>query len=125
MNQFTSAQLIMLGIIIFVILWTLLIGRFWLKALLSGIRITPLHILMMRLRGTPVSLVLNELIKAVKSGIVIDINELEACTLGGGNLKNVVDGLIYAKHKGIEFTIKDAMQIDIERRDVVKYLRNK
>ena len=125
MNQITPQLLFVLIIVIIIIIYYALIGRYWLKAVLSGVRIKPIEILFMRMRGTPVNKVITELIKAHKSGILLRRDELEACHLAGGDVKNVVEGLIYAKAKDIEFTIQDAIQMDQEKNDIVKTLRNK
>ena len=107
------------------LIWFILIGQHSFKALLSGIRITPIQVLLMRLRGTPVRLIVKLLIKAHKNGIPIGRDELEACHLGGGNISNIVDGLIYAKAKNIKLEIKEAMKLDLDKRDLIIYLRNK
>lgn len=116
--------LVLTGIII-VIIWIILVGQHWLKATVSGIQVTPTQIILMRLRGTPIKLFISLLIKANKSGVLIKRDELEACYLAGGNITNIVDGLIYAKSKNIDFNIKKAMQLDMEKRDLVAYLKNK
>ncbi len=112
-------------ILIVVIVYYILIARFWLKCLILGIKITQLDIIFMRLRKSPVNLILTELIKAHKSEIPVSKDELEACYLGDGEVKNVVDGLIYAKTKGIDLTFKEAAHLDQQKRDIVIYLRNK
>lgn len=102
-----------------------MVGRFWLKSLLSGIRITPTQIIIMRIRNTPVNLILTEQIKAAKAGVSINREDLEACHLSGGNVKNVVSGLIFSKAINFDLSIKEAMQLDLQRHDIVNYLRNK
>ncbi|MGQ8338158.1 flotillin-like FloA family protein [Sunxiuqinia sp. A32] len=107
------------------LLWYLLIGRFWLRALLSGVRITPTQIILMRLRNNPVNLIVNELIKAAKGGVIVSRDELEACHMAGGNVSNVVDGLIYANAHNIELDIKTAMKLDLQRHNIINHLINK
>lgn len=124
-ENFDSKQLLVFGIIIIIIAWYLIIGRFWVKALLAGVRITPIQIVLMLLRGNPVNLIVKELIKAAKGGVVIGRDELEACYMAGGNISNVVDGLIYAKVKNIELDVKTAMQIDLQKQNIISNLRNK
>lgn len=120
-----NKQLIIIGIIVIIVLWFLLVGRFWLKALLSGVRITPTQIILMRLRNNPVNLIVTMLIKAAKGGVIIGRDELEACHMSGGNVKNVVDGLIYAKANNIELDNKTAMKLDLQKHDIVSHLKNK
>ena len=79
----------------------------------------------MRFRGTPVDLVITELIKSNKSGILLVRDELEACHLAGGNVSNVINGLIYAKSIGYKMTFAEAAQLDQQKFDIVNYLKNK
>jgi len=128
-ENFDNNQLIIIiliiGIIVVVVLWVLLVGRFWLKALLSGIRITPTEIILIRLRNNPVNRIVAGLIKAAKGGIIIGRDDLEACHMAGGDVKNVVDGLIYAKANNIELDIKTAMKLDLQKHNIVSHLQNK
>jgi len=124
-EKIDSTQLLVFIIIIALIAWYLLIGRFWLKALLSGIRITPIQIIFMRLRNNPVNLIVTELIKAAKGGVIIGRDDLEACHMSGGNVTNVVDGLIYAKATNLELDIKTAMKLDLQRHNIINHLKNR
>jgi uncharacterized protein YqfA (UPF0365 family) len=117
--------IIIIGIALILILYYLLIARYWLKCLLSGVRISQLEIIFMRFRGTPVELIITELIKSNKSGVLLTRDELEACHLAGGNVSNVVNGLIYAKSIGYKMTIAEAIQLDQQKFDIVNYLKNK
>jgi uncharacterized protein YqfA (UPF0365 family) len=117
--------LISVGILVVFTIWYLLIGRYWLKALLSGIRMTPVEIVLMRLRDTPVNLIITGLIKAAKGVVIVSRDSLEACHLAGGDVTNVVDGLIYAKAQKIELDIKTAMQWDLQRHNIINHLMNR
>lgn len=119
-----NKQLIIIGTILVIVLWFFLVGRFWLKALLSGVRITPTQIVLMRLRNNPVNLIVTMLIKAAKGGVIISRDELEACHMAGGNVSNVVDGLIYAKANEIEIDVKTAMKLDLQKHNIVSQLKN-
>lgn len=126
MNNITTGQIIAIAVILLLALWfTFSIIRVWLKALLSGVRISPTQILLMRLRGTDATLIVNLLIVSAKSGVHIPLDDLEACALARGDVKNVVEGLIYAKHKGLDFTISDAMKLEFEKQNIVQHLQNK
>lgn len=125
MENLDSKQLIIIGIVLIIALWFILVGRFWLKALLSGVRITPTQIVLMRLRNNPVNRIVTELIKAAKGGIIISRDELEACHMAGGNVSNVVDGLIYAKANEIDIDVKTAMKLDLQKHNIISHLKNK
>jgi uncharacterized protein YqfA (UPF0365 family) len=84
-----------------------------------------MEIAFIRMRNVPVNKILTELIKAHKSGLSLKLIEIEGCHLSGGDVKNVVDGLIYANAKNIELTFKEASLLDLQKRDIIKYLMNK
>ena len=50
----------------------------------------------MRLRRVPPARVIGPMIKAIKAGLRLTINELEAHYLAGGNVERVVNALIAA-----------------------------
>jgi uncharacterized protein YqfA (UPF0365 family) len=73
----------------------------------------------MRLRRVPVGLIVDSRITALKAGLVIDTDPLEAHYLAGGNVLNVVRALIAADRAGIELDFKRAAAIDLAGRDVL------
>ncbi|MBN1969659.1 MAG: flotillin-like FloA family protein [Candidatus Delongbacteria bacterium] len=123
--QIDKTAVLLMIIVLLATIWMIFVGIFWLKALLSGISITPTQIIFMRIRNTPVNLILTEQIKAAKAGVLINRDDLEACHLTGGNVKNVVGGLIFSKATGIDLSVKEAMQLDLQKHDIINHLRNK
>jgi uncharacterized protein YqfA (UPF0365 family) len=120
-----SSQIVIMVLLIIGIIYYMLIVQYWLRCLLSGVRIKQIDIIFMRIRRSPVNLILTELIKSHKSGLLLTKDELEACCLCGGDVKNVVSGLIFAKSKGMNLTFKEAIQLDQQKFDIVNYLKNK
>lgn len=123
--QIEKEQVLIIGLSIFAIIWFLSIGRIWFKTLISGVNISHAQIVFMRWRNSPVNLILTQITKARKVGVVIHQYDLEACYMGGGNIENVVDGLIYAKVKEIELTVKETMQLYRQKKDIRIYLKTK
>ena len=74
----------------------------------------------MRLRRVPPSTVVTARISAVKAGLDISINDLEAHYLAGGNVVRVVNALISADKANIELPFKRAAAIDLAGRDVLE-----
>ena len=72
----------------------------------------------MRLRRVIPSRIINPMIKATKGGIDININELEAHFLAGGNVNTVVDALIAAHRANIDLEFEQAAAIDLAGRNV-------
>lgn len=92
--------------------------RLWVAALTSGVHVSLLTLVGMRLRRVPPSNIVNPLINATKAGLTLTTNELEAHYLAGGNVYRVVQALISADKANIPLTFERAAAIDLAGRDV-------
>ena len=90
----------------------------WITALFSGVKVGLGTLIGMRMRRVSPHRIINPLIKATKGGIIIDINELEAHYLSGGDVNKVVDALIAAQRADIDLEFEQAAAIDLAGRDV-------
>jgi uncharacterized protein YqfA (UPF0365 family) len=97
--------------------------RVWVRAWLSGARVSLLNLLGMKLRGVPPTLIVDARIRAVKAGLDLGSDPLEAHALAGGNVINVVQALIAAEKAGIELSFQRAAAIDLAGRDVYDAVR--
>ena len=95
----------------------------WISAIASGVKISILNLIGMRLRRVAPAKIVLALIKATKAGLMIKVNQLEAHHLAGGNVDNVVNALIAAERAGIELTFEQASAIDLAGRDVFEAVR--
>jgi uncharacterized protein YqfA (UPF0365 family) len=77
----------------------------------------------MRLRRVPPGTVVNARISAVKAGLDISINDLEAHYLAGGSVVRVVNALISADKANIDMPFKRAAAIDLAGRDVLEAVK--
>jgi uncharacterized protein YqfA (UPF0365 family) len=77
----------------------------------------------MRLRRVPPATVVNARISAVKAGLQISVDDLEAHYLAGGNVVRVVNALISADKANIEMPFKRAAAIDLAGRDVLEAVK--
>ena len=68
----------------------------WISAIAADVRISIFTLVGMRLRRVTPSKIVLPLIKANKAGISVEVNQLEAHYLAGGNVDKVVDALIAA-----------------------------
>lgn len=85
----------------------------WIKAWLAGSYVGITNLIAMRLRGVPYSVVVDARITAVKAGIELSVDELEAHFLAGGNLIPTVQAIIAAMKAGIELNWDRACAIDL------------
>lgn len=99
------------GLIFFFIVFSFF--NVWLRALLAQAPMSMLNLLAMRLRGVPYSLIVNARITAVKAGINLSSDELEAHYLAEGNLVATVQALIAANKAGINLSFGRACAIDL------------
>jgi uncharacterized protein YqfA (UPF0365 family) len=92
----------------------------WISAVASGVRISIITLVAMRLRRVVPSRIVNPLIKASKAGLGININQLESHFLAGGNVDRVVNALIAAHRADIALVFDRAAAIDLAGRVVLQ-----
>lgn len=90
----------------------------WVTAYFSGVKVSMLTLVGMRLRRVVPHEIVRPQIKATKAGLDLDINELEAHHLAGGNINTVIDALIAAGRANIELGFEQAAAIDLAGRNV-------
>ncbi len=91
----------------------------WIRALLSGARVSLFSLVGMSLRKVNPSIIVDSRIMAVKAGLGISTNELETHYLAGGSVVRVVQALIAANKASIALTFQRATAIDLAGRDVL------
>jgi uncharacterized protein YqfA (UPF0365 family) len=95
----------------------------WIAAWASGAYVGLFTLIGMRFRRVPPGTVVNARISAVKAGLDISINDLEAHYLAGGNVVRVVNALISADKANIVMPFKRAAAIDLAGRDVLEAVK--
>lgn len=92
----------------------------WVSALAAGVNVGIFNLVGMRLRRVVPQRIILPLIKANKAGLSVNVNELEAHYLAGGDVDRVVDALIAAERAGIILPFERAAAIDLAGRDVLE-----
>lgn len=95
----------------------------WISALAANVKVSIFNLIGMRLRRVVPSRIVLPLIKAVKGGIGVNVNELEAHYLAGGNVDKVVDSLIAAHRADFNLPFERAAAIDLAGRDVLEAVK--
>jgi uncharacterized protein YqfA (UPF0365 family) len=95
----------------------------WIAAWSSGAYVGLLTLIGMRLRRVPPGTIVTARISAVKAGLQISVDDLEAHYLAGGNVVRVVNALISADKANIEMPFKRAAAIDLAGRDVLEAVK--
>jgi uncharacterized protein YqfA (UPF0365 family) len=113
---------IFLLVLVIALIWFLLFLvplPLWIAAWASGAYVGLMTLIGMRLRRVPPGTVVTARISAVKAGLDIPLDDLEAHYLAGGNVVNVVNAMISADKANISMPFKRAAAIDLAGRDVL------
>jgi uncharacterized protein YqfA (UPF0365 family) len=95
----------------------------WISSLAANVKVSIFNLIGMRLRRVAPSRIVLPLIKAIKAGLTVNVNQLEAHFLAGGNVDGVVNALIASERAGIELHFEKAAAIDLAGRDVFDAVR--
>jgi len=118
-GAFGAFALLILVVAVLVIVLYLIPVRIWVAAFASGAYVGLFTLVGMRLRRVPPGTIVTARISAVKAGLDISVNDLEAHYLAGGNVVNVVNAMISADKANIVMPFKRAAAIDLAGRDVL------
>jgi uncharacterized protein YqfA (UPF0365 family) len=110
-------------LVAFAVVMYLIPLRLWVAAWSSGAYVGLVTLVGMRLRRVPPGTVVTARISAVKAGLPISIDDLEAHYLAGGNVVRVVNALISADKANIDMPFKRAAAIDLAGRDVLEAVK--
>jgi uncharacterized protein YqfA (UPF0365 family) len=116
------AYLILIGTFLFgwyVLLYFAPFGL-WIRAIISGVRLSLLDLIFMKIRRVAPAPIVRSMILAAKAGLEIQHEALEAHSLAGGNVENVVTGMIIAKNNKVYLSFKEACQMDLASKDLTK-----
>lgn len=92
----------------------------WITAFFSGVKVGIFTLVGMRFRRVQPSRIVNPLIKATKAGLDLDIDNLEAHYLAGGDVNSLVDALIAAQRAELGLEFERAAAIDLAGRNVLE-----
>lgn len=92
----------------------------WIRARISNAPVGLFNMVAMRLRRVPVGLIVDSRVTAVKAGIELETDPLEAHYLAGGDVNQVVLALIAADKAGIALDFDKACAIDLATKGTTK-----
>lgn len=117
-----GALLILIIAVLAVVLWLVPV-RLWVAAWASGAYVGLFTLVAMRLRRVPPGTLVTARISAVKAGLDLPLNDLEAHYLAGGDVVRVVNAMISADKASIPLPFKRAAAIDLAGRDVLEAVK--
>lgn len=118
-----AAAAIVVAIVLLVAVLSFVPIRLWIAAWASGAYVGLTTLIGMRLRRVPPGIIVTARISAVKAGLDVSIDDLEAHFLAGGNVAKVVNALISADKAAIPLPFKRAAAIDLAGRDVLEAVK--
>ncbi len=115
MGQFIILALGVLALIIGLIVLGVIISfiNIWIQARMTGAPVSFVTLLSMKLRRVPIGLVVQSRITAVKAGLPLTTDQLEAHFLAGGDVNQVVRALIAAEKANLNLGFNQAAAIDL------------
>ena len=111
---------VIMGIIIAAVFLHFVPIGLWISALAADVHVGIFTLIGMRMRRVPPAKIVMPLIKANKAGLDVNVNQLEAHYLAGGNVDKVVDALIASQRAQIVLPFERSAAIDLAGRDVLE-----
>ncbi len=112
--------IVVVAVVVFLFLFVYLIPvRLWIAAVASGVKVSVISLVGMRLRAVRPEIIVPSLISSHKAGISLSSDALEAHYLAGGDVVKVVYALIAADKANLGLTFERACAIDLAGRDVL------
>jgi uncharacterized protein YqfA (UPF0365 family) len=106
------------GIVLLMVFFYYVPVQLWITAVFSGVNVSLVDLLMLRLRKVPPRIIVDSLINSTKAGLDPTVNDLETHFLAGGHVPSVIKALISADKANIQLSFKQAAAIDLAGRDV-------
>ena len=88
-----SGFVIVIAVVLIALFLNLVPLGLWISAMAAGVNVGIFTLIGMRLRRVPASKIVMPLIKGNKAGLNVNVNQLEAHYLAGGDVDQVVDAL--------------------------------
>ncbi|MCY2953459.1 MAG: flotillin-like protein FloA [Planctomycetota bacterium] len=116
---FAGILLVLLLVVIIVLFVMLQFINLWIQAYFSGVPISFIELIGMKLRKVPSGIIVNARIQGSRAGLDITQREMESHVLAGGNVQRVINAMIAANKANIDLSWKTATAIDLAGRDIL------
>lgn len=111
---------IVIGVLIFLYYFPL---GLWIRTMAAGVPLSIFALIRMRLIGIPPGLIVANLVRARKAGLQLNVDQLQAHFLAGGNVDKVTLAMIAAQRAQIPLEWQRATAIDLAGREVLEALQ--
>lgn len=115
---------VLLGIVVIsvVLFFVIFPVSLWIRLRVSNAPVKMSKLMAMKLRKVDMNSVVVAYITAKRSGLDLDVSDMETQVLAGGNIDNVIKAMIAANNAGINLPLKLAMALDLSGKDVVNII---
>lgn len=113
--------LLLLFLVLAIVLFKFI--NLWIQAYLAQTKISLFRLVGMQLRKVNPTVIVRGMISATQAGLKLNVSEMEAHYLAGGNVLNVVTALIAADRANLNLDFRRATAIDLAGRDVLDAVR--
>jgi uncharacterized protein YqfA (UPF0365 family) len=118
--------IVLIFVLIIVLVFFMMAFQFmglYVRALVSGARVSMLELAGMRLRKVNATMIVNSRIQALRAGLTMSQAEMESHMLAGGNVPRVITAMIAANKANIDLSWKTATAIDLAGRDILEAIQ--
>jgi uncharacterized protein YqfA (UPF0365 family) len=95
----------------------------WIRTIAAGVPLSIGSLIRMRIIGVPAGIIVSNLVRARKAGLLITVDQLVSHILAGGNVENVTLAMIAAQRAQIPLEWQQATAIDLAGRNVLEALQ--
>lgn len=106
-----------ISLVILAIIWNFI--NIYIRALVSGARVSLVDLIGMRLRGVNASAIVDARIQASRAGLAVETPQMESHVLARGNVQRVINAMIAANKANIPLNWNTATAIDLAGRDIL------
>ncbi|MCC6240611.1 MAG: flotillin-like protein FloA [Phycisphaerales bacterium] len=120
MNVMVAGFVLVIGVVllaIFIVMFNFI--GLYVRALVSGARVTFIDLIGMRLRKVSPEQIINSRIQASRAGLHISQAEMESHVLARGDLLRVINAMVAANKANIDLGWDNARAIDLAGRDIL------
>jgi uncharacterized protein YqfA (UPF0365 family) len=110
----------LLLLLLFLLIFLLRFINLWIQAYMSKADIGLFQLVGMQLRKVNPTVIVRAAVSSVQAGIPVNVRELEAHYLAGGNVMNVISALIAADRANLGLDFRRAAAIDLAGRNVLE-----
>ncbi|HEY0797768.1 MAG TPA: flotillin-like protein FloA [Candidatus Baltobacteraceae bacterium] len=122
-----ASGLISVGVVVAVVVGLILLTIFlyyvpiglWIRTIAAGVPLNVFALFRMRLIGIQPSVIVTNLVRARKAGLMLTVDQMQSHYLAGGNVEKVTLALIAAQRAQIPLEWEHAAAIDLAGRDVL------